>query len=101
MRVNAATARQLLPLARPQAAPTTDAVAPLAVDMPEAARLAGVSVSTIRRAIARGDLKAAKIFTSTKIRLVDLDSFLAAAAGSTERAIVPAPIVTSSEASAS
>lgn len=65
----------------------------LALTIPEAAELSAVSVSTIRRAITSGELKASRVGESAvRVRLIDLDSWLAAAAGSEERAVVAAEV---------
>lgn len=71
----------------------TIAALPLAVDLPEAARMASVSVSTIRRAIAAGELPAAKLGVAVRVRPVDLDGWLKRAAGSNDPAIIPIPEV--------
>lgn len=65
---------------------------PLAITLDEAARLASSSVSTLRRAIAAGELRAAKIGSSVRVRPIDLDAWLAAAAGSDQRAVAPAAV---------
>lgn len=67
-------------------------ISPLALTISDAAEAAGVSTSTIRRAIASGQLKAAKLGTAVRVRLADLDVWLAAAAGSDERAVVPVAV---------
>jgi excisionase family DNA binding protein len=56
------------------------AVQPMAVDIREAARLTNTSPSTIRRAIAAGKLRAAKIGASLRLRPADLDAWLIACA---------------------
>lgn len=59
---------------------TSRLIEAMAVDIHEAARLASVSASTIRRAISAGKLRAAKLGASVRIRPADLDAWLVASA---------------------
>jgi len=63
-----------------------------AFDLYEAERRSSLSRSTLRRAIASGELRAAKVFNTVRIRAIDLDDWLRRAAGSDLPAIVPATV---------
>lgn len=58
--------------------PSHPILAPLAIDVAEAARLAAVSASTIRRSIASGGLKVVRLGRTVRIRPADLDAWLVA-----------------------
>lgn len=64
----------------------------LAFDLHEAERRSSLSKSTLRRAIASGDLRAAKVFNTVRIRAIDLDDWLRRAAGSDLAAVVPTAV---------
>lgn len=51
-------------------------ITPMAVDVPNAAALIGVSVQTIYRAVQRGELTRIKLGQRTLIRRSDLEAFL-------------------------
>lgn len=55
-------------------------IAPLAVSFEEAADLMSISRSTVRRLVDEGHLPVAKIYRTRKIRVVDIEAFLAVAA---------------------
>lgn len=63
-----------------------------AFDLHEAERRSSLSKSTLRRAIASGELRAAKVFNTVRIRAIDLDDWLRRAAGSDLAAVVPAAV---------
>jgi len=54
----------------------TDSRVVLAVDLNEAAGLLGVSVTTIRREINRGNLMALRIGRIFRVRVAELDAYL-------------------------
>ena len=56
--------------------PSAQANAPLAVAIPEAAVLLGVSVRTVRREIDRGNLRAVRIGRVWRIRVAELHAYL-------------------------
>lgn len=71
----------------------TSAIQPLAVTIPDAARISATSCSTIRRLIDSGDLKAARLGTAVRVRLIDLDDYLARAAKSDIAGVRAAEVV--------
>ncbi len=80
---------------RSPATSTPPAADVLAFDLHEAERRSSLSKSTLRRAIAAGELKAGKFGTAgaaIRIRAIDLDHFLRRAAGSDLPAVVPAAV---------
>ena len=77
---------------RPPLQSVVDMSRVLSVDLPTAEAITGFSRSTLRRAIAAGDLLACRYGSALRIRLRDLDSFLMKAAGSDLPAVVPVAI---------
>ena len=49
---------------------------PIAVDLPQAAKMLGVSVRTVRREINRGHLRALRIGRVWRVRIGELDAYL-------------------------
>ena len=76
--------------AAPASAPPAADV--FAFDLYEAERRSSLSKSTLRRAIAAGELRAVRCGTAIRVRLIDLDDFLRRAAGSDLPAVVPAAV---------
>lgn len=87
---------------RSPAAITTPAAAPplasrLAVSLLEAEQLTGLSVSSLKRAAASGELRLARCGARVVARIVDIDDFLRRRADSELRAVEPLSVDVAAE----